>query len=96
MAAAAMRRLSRVSEEDEEQVSNGDHKASRAKDWMVAREGVGLKICSTIASSVSRRRVGKTTACIEDSRCLLAIVQRIRFRTGSSSRALGGSDSQGA
>ncbi len=95
MAAAAIRRLSRVSEVGEE-VSNGDHKASRAKDWMVAGEGDGLNICSTMASSVSRRRVGKTTARIEDSRCLLAIVQRMRFRTGSSPRALGGSDTQGA
>ncbi len=96
MAAAAIRRLSRVSEEDGQEGSNGDHKASSAKDWMVAMEGDGLKICSTIASSVSRRKVGKTTARIEGSRCLLAIVQRIRFRTGSSPRVLGGSDSQGA
>ena len=32
MAAAMMRRLSRVSEEDGEKESNGDHNASRAKD----------------------------------------------------------------
>ena len=32
MAAAMMRRLSRVSEEDGEKESNGDHNANRAKD----------------------------------------------------------------
>ena len=64
---------------------------------MIAGEGVGLKICFMIASSVSLRRVGKTLTRIEASRCLLATVHRIRSKTGSSSaRIFGGSESQGA
>ena len=63
---------------------------------MIAGEGVGLKICFMIASSVSLRRLGKTPARMEGSRCLLATVQRIRLRTGSSPKAPGGSDSHGA